>query len=122
MQEVLEQKSATSARVFVIWQPMLPTDWTSPGRSALRRVRDVRARQYWDKQHLVARDFKKQLDQDDAHPQPECCEKAGVPWDLIAVYPPGVRWEAGLPRAAYADGPVFLKKEAFRQALTPANP
>ena len=41
-------------RVFVIWQPVLPTDWSAASTAALRRVSDLRATHFWDKDRLVS--------------------------------------------------------------------
>ena len=35
--------------MFVIWEPVLPTDWSSPSTATLRRISDSRAAQFWDK-------------------------------------------------------------------------
>lgn len=75
-------------RVFVIWEPVLPTDWSAPSPSALNRVSDTRASQFWDKGRLVSHS----LGEHDHH---------SVVWDYIAVYPPGAVWEDGPPEALY---------------------
>ena len=115
---MLNGTGSSHVRVFVVWQPMLRTDWARPGYAALKRVTDRRASQYWDKNHLVARKLGEALDSDPSHPHPECCEDEGIPWDLVAVYPPQVRWKNSLPRAIFLDGPVFRKKAELRAALS----
>jgi hypothetical protein len=40
-------------RVFVVWQPILPTDWAPPTTFVMNRIPDRRARQYWDPDHVV---------------------------------------------------------------------
>lgn len=91
-------------RVYSVWQPMLVTDVTAPGRWALSTLPDGRVRQFWDPSHLVA----KQLAADARPPQPEhdCCEQNGVLWDLAAVYPTGVTWTDRLPPATVFNGPI----------------
>jgi hypothetical protein len=94
-------------RVFVIWEPVLPTDWSSPSTAALRRVSDTRATQFWDKGRLVSHS----MGEHDHH---------SVVWDYIAVYPPGAVWEDGPPEAVYHGGPVVQVSGPARAALNKA--
>jgi hypothetical protein len=91
-------------RVFVIWEPVLPTDWSAPSTAALRRVTDTRATQFWDKGRLVSH----QMGEHDRH---------SVVWDYIAVYPPGAVWADGPPEALYHGGPVVSVAGPARSAL-----
>ena len=102
-------------RVFVVWQPMLPTDWAPPSRFAMNRIPDRRAQQYWDPDHVVA----KRLAADRRAPQPaeDCCERSGVLWDLVAVYPKGAVWEDRMPSATVFNGPVVDVTPAVESAL-----
>ena len=101
--------------MFVIWEPILPTDVAPPITSVLSRMPDVRVQQYWDPNHLVA----KQLAADARPPQPEqeCCVRGGVLWDLAAVYPKGATWQAQMPTAILFNGPVVDVTEALESAL-----
>ncbi len=80
-------------RVFVIWEPVLPTDLVAPSTAALARIPDVRAAQYWDRKrelsHLLGE-----------HNRPT------VVWDYIAVYGPGTLWQDAPPKPVYSDSPV----------------
>lgn len=96
---------------------MLPSDWTRPGARILARVSDKRAAQSWDPDHHVARALGARIAADPQHPKPTCCDDDGIPWDLVAIYPPGATWDAALPRAFYADGPVWRVKSAFHPKL-----
>jgi len=42
-----EQKDA-GIRVFVVWEPVLPTDLGAPSTTTLNRLSDPRVSQYWD--------------------------------------------------------------------------
>jgi hypothetical protein len=91
-------------RTFVIWEPVLPTDWSSPATAALRRISDARAAQFWDKGRLISRSMgERNLD--------------SVVWDYIAVYEPGTLWENRPPQALYHGGPVVQVTEAAHAAL-----
>lgn len=100
----MKQVGPDPVAVFAIWEPMLPTDWTSPAGFVLRRMRDTRVRQYWDPDHLIA----KRMGADARAPQPEpdCCERHGVLWDLAAVYAPNAAWTDRMPPAALINGPI----------------
>ena len=96
---------------------MLPTDWAAPASSALGRLSDGRVRQYWDPDHLLATQMKK----DARAPQPEqdCCVRSGILWDLAAVYPPGSIWSERMPAATVFNGPVVDVIEAIGDAIAP---
>jgi hypothetical protein len=98
---------------------MLPTDWAAPASSALRRLSDQRVQQYWDPNHLLATQMKK----DARGPQPEqdCCIRSGVLWDLAAVYPPGSVWSDRMPTATLFNGPVVDVTDSIEDALTPGG-
>lgn len=116
MEEILARHWQPNVQVFVVWQPMLATDWMAPTTGALRRLPDRRARHYWDKEHVLA----KRLARDARPPQPvqSCCDQDGILWDLAAVYPKGVRWDDALPPAAVFDGPVYEVTEQIARAVS----
>jgi hypothetical protein len=90
----------------VVWEPILKTDWMRPGSGVLARICDPRAVQFWDRQHLIAQELRRERAANPGEPLPACCEDHEFYWDLVAVYPPEVRWEATLPPAKFMNGPV----------------
>src|SRR5690349_4778277 len=94
---------------------MLSTDWSPPSTFAMNLIPDPRARQFWDPDHLVA----KKLAADRRPPQPEqdCCEQAGILWDLVASYPRGAVWTDRLPVATLFNGPVVDVKSELESAF-----
>jgi hypothetical protein len=98
---------------------MLPTDWAAPASSALRRLSDQRVQQYWDPDHRLATQMKK----DARAPQPEqdCCVRSGILWDLAAVYPPGSIWSERMPAATLFNGPVVDVIAAIENAVAPGR-
>ena len=108
MGQLLRETSSQDVRVFVIWEPVLPTDFVAPSTAALRRIPDVRAVQYWDRKrslsHLLGE-----------HNRPT------VVWDYIAVYAPGTLWQDAPPKPVYSDNPVrdviSGAKESIRRLL-----
>lgn len=98
---------------------MLPTDWSAPSGSVLRRLSDGRVQQYWDPNHLLATQMKK----DARPPQPvqDCCVRSEILWDLAAVYPPGATWADHMPSAVMFNGPVVDVIDALAEALAAAE-
>ena len=95
--------------MFVVWEPMLPTDWFRPSRLVQRRILDPRAVQFWDKNHLVAKELRAHLSDWRAG----CCFRDGIVWDVVAVYPKHARWDSA---PAFIDGPVVhATPEAAKQ-------
>ena len=81
-------------RVFVVWEPVLPTDFTAPSTAALARIPDRRVAQYWDRQRALSRLLGEH-------------GRSTVVWDNIAVYTPGTLWQEAPPQPVYSDHPVF---------------
>ena len=98
---------------------MLPTDWSAPSTIVLARLSDIRARQYWDKDHVLAH----RMGQDARPPQPtqSCCVRSKTLWDLAAVYPAGAKWDDRMPVATFFDGPVVDVLETFEPVVTAAT-
>ena len=103
----MEEFAGKPVRVFVIWEPVLPTDWSSPSTAALSRIPDLRAEQFWDKGRLISHSMGEH-------------DRRSVVWDYIAVYPAGTVWEDVPPQALYHGGPVVRVMEQARTALTQA--
>jgi hypothetical protein len=118
VERVLERHAGAPVRLYVVWEPILPTDWTAPSTRVMSRLSDSRARQFWDKDHAVAR----RMAQDARPPQPaaDCCDRSGILWDLAAVYPAGVRWNGALPPAVIFNGPVVDVATGIESTVTAA--
>ena len=76
------------------------------------RVSDSRVVQFWDKDHLVAGELKRQFPSSDKL----CCQRNGILWDVAAVYSPKVEWGAAAP--AYFGGAVLDVADDMRQQLS----
>ena len=103
--------------MFAVWEPILPTDFSSPGTAVLSRLSDSRVAQYWDKNHLFGEELARKLGTDASQPRPNCCTSKGVPWDEIAVYDQNARWDTQLPRSVFLNGPV-VDSLAFSKIVT----
>ena len=98
---------------------MLPTDWSAPTAGVLARLGDTQVRQYWDPNHMVAKRMKG--DARPPQPEPDCCERNGILWDLAAVYSADARWTDRMPPAHFIDGPVVAVTEKIREAIQPTE-
>jgi hypothetical protein len=90
---MLRELDAKDMRVFVIWEPVLATDFAAPSTAALARIPDARAAQYWDRKRALSHLLGEH-------------GRSTVVWDHIAVYAPGTVWQDSLPTPVYADNPV----------------
>jgi hypothetical protein len=91
-------------RVFVVWEPVLPTDFAAPSTAALARIPDLRAAQYWDRERVLSHQLGEH-------------NRRSVVWDYIAVYAPGARWGDAPPKPIYSDRPVRYVIGGARDAI-----
>jgi len=113
------QHPEAQLQVFVVWEPILPTDWSGPTSGVLSRISDGRTIQFWDKEHVFATLLKEHAR--DPQPKPSCCDAAGILWDLAAVYPAGSLWGAQLPAAIVFDGAVVRVTDQIAKAAFAAQ-
>jgi hypothetical protein len=99
--------AAKQVRIFVVWEPVLFTDWFSPFTATLGRVSQPQAAQFWDKERLIS------------HSMGEHGRRSIV-WDYIAVYPRGALWQTRPPEPLYSGGPVIRVIDEARSALSQA--
>ena len=105
----MKQLGSQPVSVIAIWQPMLPTDWSAPASRVLARMPDPRVRQYWDPNHLVAK--RMAVDARAPQPEPDCCVRNNILWDLAAVYTRDAEWTDRMPTAVFVSGPVVAIAE-----------
>jgi hypothetical protein len=115
VQSVLTRHPNARVRVFIVWEPILPTDFSAPVTWVLGRAGDGRVQQYWDRNHVVAK--RMAADARPPQPQPECCDQSGILWDLAAVYPKDRLWDQRMPAAIVFNGPVVDITAAIEAAL-----
>jgi hypothetical protein len=119
VQAILSRHDTGHTRVFVVWEPILSTDWAAPTSFAMNRIADRRVQQYWDSGHVLA----KAMANDARSPQPteDCCTRTGILWDLAAVYPGGASWADRMPTATIFNGPVVDIASELEAALAGAK-
>jgi hypothetical protein len=96
---MLRENQSEHLRVFVIWEPILPTDWSRPSRFVQHRIRDTRAIQFWDKSHLVAKQLRAHLSESQA----ASCSHSKILWDIVAVFSKDAKWDSA---PVFTGGPV----------------
>jgi hypothetical protein len=102
-------------RLFVVWEPVLDSDTRPPRDIDMRRVRDSRAKQFWDPELRVSKAFQQMLAQEHVQVTGKRDLVDGeVVWDVLAIFPPGNRW-ADPP--AFFGGPVVSVKQEALAAL-----
>ena len=106
-EDMMREFTGKPVRAFVVWEPVLPTDWSSPSTAALGRLSDSRVAQFWDRHRLVSHS----MGEGDRH---------SVVWDYVAVYPAGAVWGESPPAAVYHGDPVVEVTEAARAAINQA--
>ena len=92
-EQLLREINSKDVRVFVIWEPVLATDFTAPSTAALARIPDLRTSQYWDRKRALSHLLGER-------------DRSSVVWDYIAVYAPGTLWQDAPPKPVYSDHPV----------------
>jgi len=102
--------------VLVVWEPILATDWAPPIGNTLARISDVRARQFWDRDHLVAASLVPIAASLPPALQPRCCLQHGFYWDDAILFPAGSPWKASVP-VAFWNGPVVNVLGALQKSL-----
>ena len=112
IQSVLEQVHDTGLRAFIVWEPVLLTDWATPSTSTLSRVRDPRAMQFWDRRRLLS----KALGGPARFPRTDPVNRIqfnmhDVIWDFVAIYPPGT------DRPSFTGAPVVSLADEVRREL-----
>jgi len=91
--DVLQQNPRANVRVFVVWEPVLPTDWRRPGPSQTAYIPDPRASHFWDLDRRLSAMYGGAANHDAlAVSRQVGFRMKDVVWDAALVYPPGVRW------------------------------
>ena len=103
----MAERGANPARIFVVWEPVLFTDWSSPSTATLGRIPDAHAPQFWDKERLVSHSMGEH-------------DRRSIVWDYIVVYPQGAVWKESPPEPLYSGGPVVRVIDEARSALSRA--
>ena len=88
--------------VFVVWEQVLPSDWSPPINPVMARIPDHRVVQFWDPGRELS------------HHLGETTDRETIVWDWVAVYETGVTWGA---KPGYSGRPVVTVARALEDAL-----
>lgn len=116
IERLLRATPAPKLQVFVVWEPILPTDWFTPTSGTLARISDPRAVQFWDHDHVVSRLLSSALPAG----QPTCCRRRGALWDDIVLFPADRR--LGVASPSWISGPIVDSTATLRQQLAASAP
>lgn len=94
--------------MLVVWEPILLTDWRPPSGSTLAGILDIRAQQFWDPQHEVAKALSR-------IEEPDPGEK--FHWDEAVLYAPHSEWK-NAPRPLFWRGPVYRVIPGLETAIS----
>lgn len=101
LQSLLTEFDRAPILVQVVWEPQVDSDWAPPATEVMARIWDTRAKQYWDKAHVVS-------------------GKVGA--QEIRVFSRGAAWREDLPPAAVAADSTSGSLEALRTFLRSVTP
>jgi hypothetical protein len=107
LQSLLAKFADKPLRAFVVWEPVMPTDIAPPTNAVLARLTDRRVTQVWDPERLLSQQLLRDHAVDiGAVGVGQVSDSLPVVWDVLALYPPGVRWQQAIPSPAWIAGPV----------------
>lgn len=108
---MLRRNPAGGIRAFVIWEPVLQTDWSRPDPSITALVADNRAIHFWDHDRRLSALY------GGASSAPTVAaistvnfKMTNVIWDAALVYSPGAHWGS---RAHRLVAPVYKSADSL---------
>jgi hypothetical protein len=78
------------------------------------RISDPGVAQFWDKDHLVAKELQPTLSSSQI-----CCRRNGIVWDVVALYPKNTQWGTSAP--VFFGGAVLDVADDVRQRPSAMN-
>jgi len=112
---LLRAKEGANVRVFVVWEPVLLTDWRRPSASLTSYVADRRAEHFWDPERKLSGMYGGSANVEAlAEKLQKGFRMKDVVWDTALLYPPGLRWGQ---RARLLVAPVVKFDEELAGAI-----
>ena len=103
----MQQLPQRDIKAFLVWEPVLDSDTEAPSLETMARAADPRVRHFWDPKLLLATFWQPILRAETTPVLGKASLVQGrILWDFVAVFPPGVRWEATMPSPAFKAAPV----------------
>jgi hypothetical protein len=92
---VLKAHPAANVRALIVWEPVLATDWGTPGKGLTSTIPDRRATHFWDRERKLSQLLGgREKVETVARRQRIGFRMRDVIWDAALVYPPHSRWGA----------------------------
>jgi len=114
---VLHRNPHANLKVFVIWEPVLATDWGRPGPAQTAYVPDPRAEHFWDPASTLSAQLGGPAKLEAlASTRKVAFRMKNIIWDTALVYPPGAHW--GDP-ATLLIAPLVKFRDDLANGLTP---
>ena len=110
---MLRLENRANVRVFVVWEPVLATDWLRPGAAQTSFVQDRRATHFWDHDRRLSAIYSSFNSL--AATQKRGFRMKDVIWDAALVYPPGAKWGSA---ASLMVAPVVRYRDDLQSALS----
>ncbi len=104
------------AKIFVVWEPITFGEFNLPPDSALQRIPDVRAAQFFDGNHLVSKALRAQMLAHGVTGEDYFVRSKNV-WDTVAVFAPGKRWEGAGATPDFVGAPVLNSSQQLAGLL-----
>jgi hypothetical protein len=101
---MLQAFAGKPLRAFIVWEPVLESDWAAPSTETLGRIPDARAIQFWDKGRVISHSMGEH-------------DRKSIVWDDISIYAPGGLWTDRPPDPVFRSRPVVKVSAAARAAL-----
>jgi hypothetical protein len=118
VQELLEELPDADMRVLVVWEPVLWSDLAPPLSAVLSQIPDLRAIQSWDPHRTLSEEIVRAVSGRETElPCVGSISADTIVWDVVAIFPPGVRWDARPPAPAYCGYPVLYEIDQLRTQL-----
>jgi hypothetical protein len=119
---VLSEHPKARIRVLVVWEPILATDLGPPLPWVLSGISDHRAMQFWDSRRALSAELNHGAVADPSGSLAAFTDEIGSTfWDVIALFPPGVRWDSPPPNPSDWHYPVVAHLEEVRKHLSALN-
>lgn len=122
LNDALPTDATRPIRVLLIWEPVIFTDRGPPSARVRARAGDARIEHFWDPGLLVseaairtAMAHRDQLDLGEI-------DEDTVAWDIVAIFPPGIRWDDAFPLPSWHDAPVVHGAAELKRRLAEAPP
>jgi hypothetical protein len=122
IQRILEQTEGPLA-ALIVWEPVPGSGFgeAAPTAATWALLRDRRARQIWDPQHLLSAEISQAEKVQPSHIPLGHLRTGksddGILYDTMVLYAPGGRWERTLPSPAYAGGGVSAVLQKTQERL-----